>query len=1609
MARHLKRAANIGLTAVSIEGGLISPDQVAAIAATAPDQKAAADYGCPKGTNLRDEITRYFRIGQANWQAYAKLPAPNEAQTAAFVKNLLEEAFGFEALRGPNVHQRDGHTYRIALEAKGGRVPIVVAAPMPEGDAFTKALQQLGDDHGGTIPRRSPSVLLQDWLNANSEFLWGLVFAGDRLRLMRDNASFTRPAYIEADLGAIFRDEMFADFTATWLLIHATRFGGESAAAADCALERWREAGLRAGTAARDRLGKSVKEALLALGQGFLDANPDLRAKLDENHTSMQGWFEQLLRVVYRLIFLAVAEDRELLHGPDASEAARDLYTSAYGFSHMRERSARRSSHDHHHDSWEAAKIVCRALERSEKLLGLPALGGLFTRGATPDLDDAKLPNRAFLRAIFHLSWLIEDGRRVRVNWRDMATEELGSVYEGLLELVPVREEHGRRFGFADADEAKGNARKTSGSYYTPDSLVQTLLDSTLDPVLMRAEAEGGAEAILKLSVIDPACGSGHFLLGAARRMAARVAQLRDSEAPDYPAAMRDVVRHSIYGVDRNPMAVELAKVALWIEALEPGKPLAFLDSHIRCGDSLVGVFDVASLAGGIPDAAYEVLEGDDVEVAKVYVRRNKEQREGKGATGLFAELKPPAGLIGAAEALTAMPEDTLADVAAKESAFARIHGGPNWLRLKTACDAYVAAFFIPKTGPIPGPADFTRPLTPETDHVWTAARGQSLYGPLIAEVERIAHSVSAFHWPLEFPAIMARGGFDVVIGNPPWERIKLQEQEFFAARDPEIATAANKAERGALIRALKQADPGTPRASLAAEFEFAKRASEAASVFVRKDGRFPLTGTGDVNTYALFAELFSQLARAGGRAGIIVPTGIATDSSTSAFFGDLVVNKKLFSLYDFQTGLGFFDDIGHARFKFCLLTVGQANTGPSAIKLSFFSRTEEEFGDERRHFTLTPDQILELNPNTGTSPIFRTEFDAVLTRKIYRAAPILIRERPDHPDGNDNPWGITFQRLFDMSTDSKLFRTASQLAAHSFQRDGADWVREDEPRYVPLYEAKMIHHFDHRFGSYAGFSERSGEGSLPPTPDAAKADPDYEVDPWYWVPQAEVELRVARAPSRLKQYFRKENADGCLKVLAQWVLGTLDPEDLLMGNLARSATRASARLRDVLGQRALERDIVGGKFATWLHKAADGAREMRREMPLTDDDLVFIKAGPADPLALTAAMISRKQPHWLMGWRDICRSTDERTVIASIFPKVGVGNKLPLMECAGAGAEEVACLVANLSAISFDYAARQKIGGTTMNYFIYKQLPVLAPHQFSRNDRAFIMPRVRELTYTSYSMRPWAENLGHMGSPFIFDAARRAELRAELDALFALKYGLSRDELRYVLDPADTHGADYPSETFRGLKRNEESALGEFRTCRLVLESYDRLSGSHVGGGSIELRSAQPRPLEVALPDSAWARITEPLPGDTGAVLAAILKAIDGPKPIRDVRLAAAFVMEPRLLAPLLSTAKTVEWRRLVGAEADPLAGNVATFVARNNTAWGAAVRNHRGNGRLIEDLERVTWAPGSGLEAIDTSGWPDGRSVFVFDALESINLDAAVSSLPAEIQQWVTNAAAA
>jgi hypothetical protein len=1329
MARIQKSA--LSFDALTLEGSLLSPAKLATVAERKAAEQSDADYLIPKGLTLRDETARYFRIGQALFRELHASRTPSLEATIRFAEQMLHDVFEFAPVERVTARERDGRTFPLALELLGGRVPVVV---VPPADPLDRVSTSLSRDR-----RRSAASALQDWLNADEASLWGLATNGECLRLLRDNESLTRPAYLEADLRQIFEGEDFAGFSALWLTIHATRFGRPGTPPTDCALERWRESGGKEGLAARDRLRDGVENALLALGNGFLQhaENASLATRLRDGSLTLDKYFGELLRLVYRLIFLLTAEDRDLLHPPGTSADVRKLYGEGYSLSLLRDRAVRRSGWNSYHDRWEGLRITLRALADGEPRLGLPALGGLFASTQTPELDNSKLSNSALMEAIFRLAWLRADGLLMPVNWRDMETEELGSVYESLLELTPRLSPDGREFRFAEGIQTKGNARKTSGSYYTPDSLVQALLDTALDPVLDRVESEASnpSAALLGVTVIDPACGSGHFLLAAARRIATRVVKYRaDGVATpaDYRHALRDVVRSCIHGVDRNPMAVELTRVALWIETVEPGRPLGFLDANIRLGDSLLGIFSMEALEAGIPDAAYKPLTSDDKVIAKECLKKNKADKGER--TGVLdfsgAAAKPFAlpPLAASLRAVRSLPEETVDQINLKRERFDSATHDPLMHRLHEAADLYIAAFLTPKTEASAGHGGDSARI-PTTADVWNKAAGHQVFGPRLGHATQLARAARAFHWPLEFADVMNSGGFDIVLGNPPWERIKLQEQEFFASREPEIAQAPNAAARGRLIKALRDSEPGTRERALYQEFETSKRIAEASSEFARlsgeDSGRFPLTGKGDVNTYALFAELFTDLNGSRGRAGIIVPTGIATDATTAPFFSDLISRRRLIALHDFQTGLGFFDDIGHARFKFSLLTICAAGLGPHAPEFSFFSRTAEEFKDPQRRFTLTAEEIAHINPNTKTAPLFRTRFDAELTAKIYSRVPVLINEGQGLAG---NPWKLSFMAMFHMSNDSHLFRTCEQLRENGYVREGADWalalpqshlLHTAQPghlglydgataspkRYVPLYEAKMIHLYDHRWATYEGDDGRD-------VTESEKTDPNFIPEPRYWIPLSERQAAV--------------------------------------------------------------------RELSWTHS-------------------------------------------WLLGFRNVCRATDERSLIAATFPLVGVGHSMPLL-FSKLPVAEIACFSALLSSLVFDYVVRQKLGGINLTFHVFQQLPALQPTFVPKGDDKFIVPRVIKLTYTSHSMAPFARDLGYDGAPYPWDEDGRAVLRAELDAWFARAYGLTRDELRYILDPADVMGPDYPSETFRVLRSNEIRKHGEYRTQRLVLDAWDRM-----------------------------------------------------------------------------------------------------------------------------------------------------------------------------------------
>jgi hypothetical protein len=982
---------------------------------------------------------------------------------------------------------------------------------------------------------------------------------------------------------------------------------------------------------------------------------------------------------------------------------------------------------------------------------------------------------------------------------------------------VPTVDLPARRFGFVGLTEAgrtDGNARKTTGSYYTPDSLVQELLDSALDPVIaqkLAAAPDRPAEALLSIAVIDPACGSGHFLLAAARRLAERLAEVRATEGAvtpdDYRAALHEVIAHCIYGVDRNPMALELARTALWLEGYRPGQPLSFLDSHLVCGDALLGLIDFKALQQGIPADAFKPLTGDAKEIAKALATENRTALKEFGKRLQNTELFSPAGttdLLAECNRLETLPESTPAEVEAKAAAYERFLVTARESPLAKAADLYVAAFLAPKATA----ADLAVcPTTQKLADLLFPRQGAAVPPALLAAADTLCREARVLHWPLAFAGIFARGGFDCVLGNPPWERIKLQEEEFFASREPLVAEAKNKAERAQRIQWLAEgvltdrihgrSEPREPNAAelrLHREFEMARRTAEAMSLFAhvsgKEGGRFALTGVGDVNTYALFAETILHLTASAGRSGFIVPTGIATDDSTKAYFGHLAEHGRLASLFDFENREGVFPGV-HRSYKFSLMTLGPAD----AADLAFFLLRPDMLADSRRRFSLSRDDFGLINPNTRTCPVFRSQADAELTKKIYRKVPVLIEEGAGDEVPAKNPWGISFSALFHMSGDSELFR--DQTTASS----------------LPLYEAKMMHQFDHRWATYA-WNSAKGEVDTADVSDAQKADPAFAITPRYWVEERHVLGRLARVPKCVTQAWASQDEGELLAAFAIWIEAA-NADDALSGF---SLSTPRDRVIQSGGKRF---DALPAKQADWLD--AKLLAEAREWSPLSAEELTLLReTGPLLPTART--ILDRRSPRWLMGWRNICRSTDERTVIASVVPRAAVGHSTP-MWFTDQRADRTAALLGNLCTFVLDFIARQKLGGTNLTFGYFKQFPVLPPTAYTEADLAYIVPRVLELTYTSHDLAPWAADLGYTGAPFRFDPDRRAQLRAELDAYYARLYGLTRDELRYILDPADTHGPDYPTETFRGLKAKELREFGEYRTRRLVLAAWDELT----------------------------------------------------------------------------------------------------------------------------------------------------------------------------------------
>jgi len=367
-----------------------------------------------------------------------------------------------------------------------------------------------------------------------------------------------------------------------------------------------------------------------------------------------------------------------------------------------------------------------------------------------------------------------------------------------------------------------------------------------------------------------------------------------------------------------------------------------------------------------------------------------------------------------------------------------------------------------------------------------------------------------AFTWQHAFPEVFDRPakGFDVVIGNPPWERMKLQEREFFSFGAPEIATAVNAADRRKLIAAVERNRPELWR-----RYKLAQSTAENTLAYVRSEAAgFPLTGKGDVNTYMLFAELARKIVAPTGRAGLLVPSGIATDDTTKHFFNDLMEKNSLIGLYDFENKDGIFADL-HRSFKFCILLMGGLNVQTPSAEFVFFAHRIEDLKKSERQIELTDKDLKLLNPNTRTCPIFRSKRDAELTKQVYRNVPILVDQ---HRRAGGNPWGVKFVRMFDQTNDAELFKTGKELKDDGFNLDGNRWIKRKRV-YFPLYEAKMIQAFDHRA---AGVVVEAGnwmrQGQTEETSPVEHQNPEFVVLPRFWIAEEHVEKFIGQRSALL-------------------------------------------------------------------------------------------------------------------------------------------------------------------------------------------------------------------------------------------------------------------------------------------------------------------------------------------------------------------------------------------------------------------------------------------------------------------------------------------------------------
>lgn len=1154
---------------------------------------------------------------------------------------------------------------------------------------------------------------------------WGILTNGNKWRLYWAGARSVSEEFLEIDLGRVLgldEGDLFADEATRdhWLRVFGALFCRDAFIKTGTDNRSFHERARAEAAYYEERVAASLsnlvfKEVFPSIATGIAKAAPD---------ATLQDVRDASLVLLYRLLFLLYAEDRDLL--PVADKKYDD-----YSLRKLRnEVGAQVSDNDTFSETvgnvWSKVSNLAIIIDKGDASVGIPPYnGGLFASDGTPLLDTIRIPDKVMAPALDKLSWLRADGEKRYINYRDLSVQQLGSIYERLLEFELVRDEAG-------ALNVRPNlfARKNSGSYYTPDELVGLILDETLEPLIterleafrtalgklkpkdaedyQRAELADAdpANAILALRVCDPAMGSGHFLvslvdtladhvldamaeaaaLGAdlhyTSPLAAKIEEIRrtilknareknwtidEAQLDDRHIVRRMVLKRCVYGVDKNPMAVELAKVALWLHTFTVGAPLSFIDHHLHAGDSLFGLWvrdaiDKASALGG------ELLYNEAL-------RNAQRSAEAMKTIEALTDVE-----IAEAHRSAAMYQDVELMTGELDGFVSFIHA-LDWLDLKAKDDkALVRLWLDGRFGdPIPISRGKKAPeggkAKPEEverfTEIWNEARA------LIGE-ERF------LNWQISFPGVWnnwtskgREGGFDAVVGNPPWDRFEFEEVPWFKARDIRIALEATSDTRKKAIRQLERM--GDP---LWISYQRASKRIAQAARMAKVSGLYPLSSTGKLNLYKLFAERALRLIHPKGVVGLVVPTGIAGDQSSSEFFREISQNDNLKCLYDFENKGVYFPDVHNSQ-KFCILTFSLERRFDATEMLFYVEKVEEI--KTGRPISVASSVFSLMNPNTCNAPILRSQRDADLLSRIYRSTPVLNDHAKSGPI-----WPISYRQMINMASDSGSFRTAQQLA----EEHGAWAISKSEftngvTNWKPLSQGRMVGIYDHRQAGI-GFNAENVQR------------------PYYSIPVSDEERSDPAFLPRFHSYI---------------------PTDLIPSE--------------------------------WYHT------------------------------------------HIL--YRRSTASTNSRTLVPCLGPKIGYGDSVFLLiadnqKASPKPAPQLALLQGNLASIPIDFVARCKIQGQNFSWFILEQLPVIPPDDYARKfgpktAAEIVREAVLELTYTAHDMAPFARDMGHVDAkgdvlpPFVWDEARRLTLRAKLDALYFILYGVfdparaaeTRDDIRYI------------------------------------------------------------------------------------------------------------------------------------------------------------------------------------------------------------------------------------